>query len=197
MAGTFYVTTPIYYPNDKPHIGHAYTTIMADVLARWHRLLGDNVFFLTGTDEHGLKLQRAAEEAGKDPKSFVDEMSSFFKKYWSLLNISYNRFIRTTDEDHVETVKRALTKIYRKGLIYKGVYRGWYCTSCEKFYGEGEYLEKNGVKLCPIHLKPLEWVEEETYFLRLSLYTEKILRLLESNDIIYARDNLEAQERGA
>jgi len=188
MAGTFYVTTPIYYPNDKPHIGHAYTTIMADVLARWHRLLGDNVFFLTGTDEHGLKLQRAAEEAGKDPKSFVDEMSSFFKKYWSLLNISYNRFIRTTDEDHVETVKRALTKIYRKGLIYKGVYRGWYCTSCEKFYGEGEYLEKNGVKLCPIHLKPLEWVEEETYFLRLSLYTEKILRLLESNDIIYPRE---------
>ncbi|HIC98911.1 MAG TPA: hypothetical protein EYP08_04540 [Pyrodictiaceae archaeon] len=101
MTGTFYVTTPIYYPNDKPHIGHAYTTIMADVLARWHRLLGDDVFFLTGTDEHGLKLQRAAEKAGKDPKAFVDEMALFFKKYWSLLNIGYSRFIRTTDEDHV------------------------------------------------------------------------------------------------
>lgn len=188
MAGTFYITTPIYYPNDKPHIGHAYTTIMADVLARWHRLLGDDVFFLTGTDEHGLKLQRAAEKAGKDPKTFVDEMVSFFKKYWSLLNISYNRFIRTTDEDHVETVKRALMKIYKKGLIYKGVYKGWYCTSCEKFYSEGEYLEKDGQKFCPIHLKPLEWVEEETYFLRLSLYTEKILKLLESNDIIYPRE---------
>jgi len=188
LPGTFYVTTPIYYPNDKPHIGHAYTTIMADVLARWHYLLGDDVFFLTGTDEHGLKLQRAAEKAGKDPKTFVDEMASFFKKYWSLLNIGYSRFIRTTDEDHVETVKRALTKIYKKGLIYKGVYRGWYCTSCEKFYGEGEYLEKDGQKFCPIHLKPLEWVEEETYFLKLSLYTEKILKLLETKDIIYPRE---------
>ncbi len=184
--GVFYVTTPIYYPNDKPHIGHAYTTVMADVVARWHRLMGDEVFFLTGTDEHGLKLQREAEKRGLDPKKFVDEMSEIFKKYWALLGISYDRFIRTTDDDHVEAVKKALEKIYNKGLIYKGIYRGLYCTSCEKFYSPGEYLEENGKKLCPIHRKELESLEEETYFLKLSAYEDYVKEQL-LKDIVYPR----------
>ena len=189
----FYITTPIYYPNDRPHIGHAYTTVLADVLARWNRLLGKDVFFLTGTDEHGLKLQRTAEKHGVSPKEFVDKMSAIFKSYWEKLQISYNRFIRTTDPDHVETVKLALSKIYSKGLIYKGVYKGWYCTSCEKFYSEGEYIEKDGVKLCPLHLKPLEWVEEESYFLKLSEYEDTVVRALESGIVYppqYAREVL-------
>ncbi len=184
--GVFYVTTPIYYPNDKPHIGHAYTTVMADVVARWHRLLGDEVFFLTGTDEHGLKLQREAEKRGLDPKKFVDEMSEIFKKYWSLLGISYDRFIRTTDRDHVEAVKKALEKIYNKGLIYKGVYRGLYCASCERFYSPGEYIEENEKKMCPIHRKELERLEEETYFLKLSAYEDYVKEQL-SRDIVYPR----------
>ena len=184
--GKFYVTTPIYYPNAEPHIGHAYTTIMADVIARWRRLCGDEVFFLTGTDEHGLKLQKAAEERGLDPKTFVDRMAEVFKRYWRLLNISYDRFIRTTDEDHVETVKKALSKIYSKGLIYKSVYRGWYCTSCEAFYAPGEYIEEDGRKLCPTHRKPLELLEEETYFFRLSQFEDYVREQL-SKDIVYPR----------
>ena len=179
-----YVTTPIYYPNDRPHIGHAYTTIMADTFARWSRLSGEEVFFLTGTDEHGLKLQREAEKRGVDPKKFVDEMSRIFKEYWKLLNISYDRFIRTTDEDHVQTVKKALEKIYSKGLIYRGVYRGWYCTSCEKFLSSDEYIEKDGKKICPIHGKELDYVEEETYFLKLSLYEDFVKDALRK-DIVY------------
>ncbi len=199
MKGSFYVTTPIYYPNDLPHIGHAYTTILADVLARWHRLRGAEVFFLTGTDEHGLKLQRAAEKKGVKPKEFVDHMVPEFKKYWRLLEISYSRFIRTTDADHEEVVKKALEKLYSKGLIYKGVYRGWYCSSCEKFYSEGEYEEKEGKKICPIHVKELEWVEEETYFLKLSAYQDKVLKLVRDMDIIhpkgYAREIASKLER--
>ena len=189
---TFYVTTPIYYPNDIPHIGHAYTTVLADVLARWHRLNGYSVFFLTGTDEHGLKLQRSAEKAGKTPKEFVDGMVPIFKKYWSLLGIGYDRFIRTTDPDHEELVRKVFDKLYEKGYVYKGKYSGWYCVSCEKFYSEGEYVEKNGEKLCPIHGKPLEWVEEETYFLKLSSMQDEVLRIIEEGDIItpesYARE---------
>lgn len=187
VKGVFYVTTPIYYPNDLPHIGHAYTTVLADVLARWHRLRGSDVFFLTGTDEHGLKLQRAAERKGVKPKEFVDCMVLEFKRYWKLLEISYNRFIRTTDMDHEEVVKKAVEKLYSKGLIYRGVYRGWYCSSCEKFYSEGEYEEREGKKICPIHVKELEWIEEETYFLKLSAYQDEVLKLVGDTDIIHPR----------
>jgi len=187
VGGVFYVTTPIYYPNDLPHIGHAYTTVFADVLARWYRLRGYDVFFLTGTDEHGLKLQRAAEKKGVKPKEFVDRMVPEFKRYWRLLEISYDRFIRTTDADHEEVVKRALEKLYSKGLIYRGTYRGWYCSSCEKFYSEGEYEEVDERKVCPIHRKDLEWVEEETYFLKLSAYEDEVLRLVRDTDIVHPR----------
>ncbi|RLE90882.1 MAG: methionine--tRNA ligase, partial [Thermoprotei archaeon] len=114
----FYVTTPIYYPNDIPHIGHAYTTVLADTLARWYRLSGYDVFFLTGTDEHGLKLQRSAEKVGKTPRELVEEIVPEFKKYWKTLKISYDRFIRTTDADHEELVKKVYQELYEKGYIY-------------------------------------------------------------------------------
>jgi len=183
---TFYITTPIYYPNAVPHLGHAYTTVYADILARYHRLKGDETFFLTGTDEHGLKLQRAAEKKGIHPKEFVDEMAERYKNYWSLLDISYDRFIRTTDPDHEELVKWALKKLYQKGLIYKAKYPGWYCVDCEKFYSEGEYEVIEGKPHCPIHKKPLEWLEEETYYFKLSEFTEFLKKTLKG-DIVYPR----------
>ncbi len=183
----FYVTTPIYYPNAPPHLGHAYTTVYADILARYHRLRGDETFFLTGTDEHGLKLQRAAEKRGIHPKEFVDEMVEKYKWYWSLLDISYDRFIRTTDEDHEEVVEWALRELWKKGLVYKAKYAGWYCVDCEKFYSEGEYEVVEGKPYCPIHKKPLEWLEEETYYFKLSEFQEDVERILSSGDRVYPK----------
>ncbi len=188
MPGRFYITTPIYYPNDRPHMGHAYTTVYADVLARYHRLVGDDTFFLTGTDEHGLKLQRAAEKEGITPKEFVDRMAEIYKRYWRTLNISYDRFIRTTDPDHEEVVKYALTTLHKKGLVYKDVYAGWYCVSCERFYRASEYEVIDGEPHCPIHKKPLEWVEEETYYFKLSEFKEFLVDVLENKEIVYPRD---------
>lgn len=176
--GVFYVTTPIYYPNAPPHIGHAYTTVYADVLARYHRLLGDETFYLTGTDEHGLKLQRVAERAGKNPKELVDEMALVYKRYWAQLDISYDRFIRTTDPDHEELVRWALREMRSRGYIYKGRYSGWYCVDCEKFYSEGEYVVVEGKPHCPIHRKPLEWVEEETYYFKLSVFEQHLRKTI-------------------
>ena len=183
----FYITTPIYYPNAEPHLGHAYTTVFADILARYHRLIGDDTFYLTGTDEHGLKLQRAAEAKGVTPKEFVDSMVAIYRNFWGLLNISYNRFVRTTDEDHIKVVKYAAEVMYRKGLIYKGNYSGWYCVDCEKFYSASEYLMIDGRPHCPIHRKPLEWTEESTYYFRLSEFREYLLNLLKNKDIVYPK----------
>jgi len=146
---TFYVTTPIYYPNDVPHLGHAYTTIAADTLARWQKLQGHEVFFLTGTDEHGKKLAKTAEKAKKSPKEFTDALVPEFKSAWKKLNIKYDRFIRTTDKDHEKTVKEILTKVHKSGDIYKGIYEGLYCTDCEAYYTEREAPELK----CPIHKK--------------------------------------------
>jgi len=182
-----YITTPIYYPNSPPHIGHAYTTVYADVLARYSRLIGEETFFMTGNDEHGYKLQKAAEEKNVDPKTFVDEMAEVYKRYWSMLDISYDHFIRTTDEYHEKVVKQCIEKIYRDGYIYKGEYKGWYCVSCEKFYSEKEYKLVNGKPYCPIHDKPLEWIEEETYYFRLSDFKDYLVNLLENSDIIYPK----------
>ncbi len=187
MVRSFYVTTPIYYPNAEPHLGHAYTTVFADVLARYHRQLGYRTFYLTGTDEHGLKLQRVAEERGVHPKVFVDEMAKVFRSYWDLLNISYDRFIRTTDDDHVALVKHVLKELHREGLIYKGSYQGWYCVSCEKFYSASEYVMKDGRPHCPIHMKPLEWIEEETYYFRLSEFREFLEDVLKNKDVVYPK----------
>ena len=173
----FYVTTPIYYPNDIPHIGHAYTTLAADILARWHKLLGDNVFFLTGTDEHGKKIEFAAKEKGKSPKKFVDELVPKFKEAWKKLNIDYNYFVRTTDKSHEVVVKNILQKVYDKGDIYLGEYEGYYCTGCEAYYTEKDL--ENGC--CPIHKKPIEKMKEKTYFFKLSNYQDKLLKLYEEH----------------
>ncbi len=129
--GKFYITTPVYYANAEPHIGSAYTTIAADVIARWHRLLGEDVFFLTGTDEHGKKIQQAAEKKGKKPKEFVDSIVVLFKKAWKTLDISYDNFIRTTDKKHEKVVQEVLLELYNKKFIYKGKYKAYYCVGCE------------------------------------------------------------------
>ncbi|WP_438617130.1 methionine--tRNA ligase [Pampinifervens diazotrophicum] len=172
----FYITTPIYYVNDVPHIGHAYTTISADVLARYYRKRGYEVFFLTGTDEHGLKIQKSAEEKGISPKELADQNSENFKKLWEFMGISYDRFIRTTDPDHVELVKEVFIKSYERGDIYLGEYEGWYCVGCEEFKSEGELLEGH---VCPIHLKPCDYIKEPSYFFRLSKYEKVLLDLYE------------------
>ncbi len=176
----FYVTTPIYYPNDIPHIGHAYTTLAADVLARWHKIKGEEVFFLTGTDEHGKKIEEAARKKGVETKQFVDSLIPEFKSAWESLNIQYDRFIRTTDEDHLAVVRSLLQKAYDNNDIYLGKYQGYYCTACEAYYPEKDLLEG---KLCPTHKIPAEWVEEETYFFKLSKYQDKILKLCEGDFI--------------
>jgi methionyl-tRNA synthetase len=183
----FYITTPIYYTNAPPHVGHAYTTLFADVIARFKRLTGARVFYLTGTDEHGLKIQRAAESQGKPPKVFVDEVVDVFKKYWKSLDISYDYFIRTTDELHEKTVKEAFTQIYKKGYIYKARYSGLYCVECEKYYALGEFVEVEGKPYCPLHNKPLEYMEEETYYFKLSDFKDYLLEVLEKKDVVYPR----------
>uniref|UniRef100_A0A7C5TJD0 methionine--tRNA ligase n=1 Tax=Ignisphaera aggregans TaxID=334771 RepID=A0A7C5TJD0_9CREN len=182
-----YVTTPIYYPNDKPHLGHAYTTVLADIIFRWFSLLGCDTYFLTGTDEHGAKLQREAEKKGVNPKDFVDQMAEIFKEYWKVLKIGYSRFIRTTEHEHEELVKYVVNKLWDKGYIYSGKYRGWYCTACEKFYSESEYINVNNTPTCPIHQRPLEYIEEDTYFLKLSMFKDYILKVLRDEDIVYPK----------
>ncbi len=174
----FYITTPIYYPNRPPHIGSAYTTVIADILARYYESLGYEVFFLTGTDEHGMKLFKEAKNKGISPKEYVDSMVPFFKRAWESLDIRYGRFIRTTDPDHEETVKRIVMRIYEKGDIYKGVYRGLYCVECERYYTAKDLVDG---RLCPIHLKPAEYLEMEVYYFRLSKYQDDLIRLYKEN----------------
>ena len=169
----FYVTTPIYYVNDAPHIGHAYTTVTADALARWHRLLGDDVFFLTGTDEHGLKVQRAAEANGLTPQAQADLTSARFQEAWAQLDISNDDFIRTTEERHYLATRSLMQAAYDNGYIELRPYAGWYCVSCEAYYSETELLEGG---LCPIHRQPVEWMEEENYFFKLSEFSDRLLK---------------------
>ncbi len=173
----FYVTTPIYYPNDIPHIGHAYTTIAADIIARWYQLKDYDVFFLTGTDDHGKKIAQTAEKNGKSPKEFVDALIPKFKEAWKKLNIDYDKFIRTTDKAHENIVKKLLQQIYDKGDIYKGEYEGYYCTGCEAYYTEKDL--ENGC--CPIHKTKIEKLKEESYFFKLSKYQKKLLELYKKN----------------
>lgn len=165
-SGSFYITTPIYYVNGNPHLGHAYSTIVADALARFHRLRGDETMFLTGTDEHGDKIVKAAAKKGMEPQAFVDEVSSHFKALWPRLGITYDRFIRTTDADHVAIVQKFMQKVYDKGDIYFGEFGGHYCTGCERFYTEKELV--NG--LCPQHLTKPEYLKEKNYFFKMSKY---------------------------
>jgi methionyl-tRNA synthetase len=173
----FYVTTPIYYVNDVPHIGHAYTTLAADALARWHRLLGDDVYFLTGTDEHGLKVARAAEERGLSPLEHADQTSARFRETWDSLDIAYDDFIRTTEPRHAVAVQALLQKIYDHGFIYQDTYAGLYCVACEAYYTEDELVDG----LCPIHHRPVEHLEEENYFFKLSEFTQPLLDWYEAH----------------
>lgn len=175
---TFYISTPIYYPNDLPHLGHAYTTIVADVIARWQKLLGKEVFFLTGTDEHGKKIADAALKHKQKPKEFIDKLIPEYKKDWKTLEIEYDRFIRTTDKDHERVVQNILQKLKDKGDIYLGKYEGLYCTSCEAYYTEKDAINLN----CPIHEKPLDKLKEESYFFKLSNYEEKLLKHYKDNE---------------
>lgn len=176
MPKKFYVTTPIYYVNDVPHIGHSYTTIAADVLARYHRLLGEEVFFLTGTDEHGAKVAASAKESGKTPQEFCDEVADRFKKTWKLLNISNNCFIRTTDKEHEESVQKFLAKINERGFIYKGEYEGLYCQGCERFYLPDDLVDGK----CPFHFTKPRPITEENYFFKLSFFQDKLIKLIET-----------------
>ena len=187
--GKFYITTPIYYPSDKLHIGHTYCTVATDTIARYKRLQGYDVMFLTGTDEHGQKIETKAQEAGVTPKEFVDnivEGPRGVKDLWKLMNISYDRFIRTTDDYHVEAVQRIFRKMYDKGDIYKGVYKGKYCTPCESFWTESQL--KDGC--CPDCGRPVQDAEEEAYFFRLSKYAEPVRDLLENTDFLEPRSRV-------
>lgn len=175
----YFITTPIYYPSAKLHIGHTYCTTIADTLARFHRLRGDDVFFTTGSDEHGQKIQRVAESKGMQPKEYVDGIVSLFKELWKELNISHDRFIRTTDADHVKVTQALMQKSYDKGDIYKGEYKGWYCTPCESFWPENKLPE--GKHICPDCGRPLELVSEEAYFLKMSNYTDRWLKFIDEN----------------
>jgi methionyl-tRNA synthetase len=171
VATPFYVTTPIYYVNDVPHIGHAYTTVAADVLARWRRLWGDDVVFLTGTDEHGLKVQRAAEARGVSPQEWADQTSERFRDTWKLLDITNTDFIRTTEERHRIGVEQFLQRVYDNGDIELDTYEGLYCVACELYYTEADLVDGN----CPIHGTPVDRVTEENYFFRLSRYQDRLL----------------------
>lgn len=173
-----YITTPIYYINDKPHIGHAYTTIAVDVLARYHRKNGDEVFFLTGTDEHGAKIEEAAVKAGKSPKEFVEDLRPAFKDAWEKLNISYDEFFYTSDPDHEKLVQDFVQRLVDKGFVEKRKYEGLYCVGCEKFLKESELVGG----LCPDHKKAPVKQTEENYFFKLSEFGSQIIEKIESGE---------------
>ena len=174
---TFFISTPIYYPSANLHIGHTYCTVMADAMARFKRLAGYDVRFLTGTDEHGMKIMQKAKEKGVTPQEYVDEIVSGIKKLWATMEISYDDFIRTTEERHVKRVQAIFNKMNEKGDIYEGKYEGWYCTPCESYWTESQLV--NGT--CPDCGRPVEWASERAYFFRLSKYQDKVLELLEGN----------------
>lgn len=180
--GKFYITTPIYYINDVPHIGHTCTTVAADIVARLHRQLGDEVFFLTGTDEHGQKVAEVAEKQGLTPKDYCDKIAPIFENAWKQLNITNDFFIRTTDPKHEKIVTEVLQKIYDNGDIYKDKYEGYYCIGCESFLTESELVDKH----CPIHPpEKTEWRSEENWFFKLSKYVPLIIELIENEETNY------------
>jgi methionyl-tRNA synthetase len=173
----FYLTTPIYYPSDHLHIGHAYTTTVADSLARWHRFSGRDVYFVTGSDEHGQKIQRAAAAKGVSPQAYVDEIVASFKVLWDKLHIEYDDFVRTTEARHHDAVQTVFQRIYDQGDIYKSTYEGWYCTPCETFWVESRLVDGN----CPDCQRPVELIQEESYFFRLSKYAPRLLAHIEAH----------------
>ncbi len=184
----FYITTPIYYPSGNPHIGHCYTTVACDSIARYKRMQGYDVMFLTGTDEHGLKIEQKAAEKGVTPKEYVDEIVETFKKLWGYMNISYDRYIRTTDDYHIETVQKIFKALYDKGYIYKGEYSGKYCTPCESFWTESQLVDGK----CPDCGREVTEAKEEAYFFKMSPFAERIEKLLTETD--YLRPKTRATE---
>lgn len=176
--GKFYITTPIYYPSDNLHIGHAYTTVVADALARYHRQIGDEVWFLTGTDEHGQKIQRRAEAAGVSPQAYVDRIVANIKDLWLKFKISNDDFIRTTEARHEKAVQKIFERLYQQGDIYKSEYEGWYCTPCEAFWLERQLQEGNK---CPDCGREVELVKEESYFFRLSKYADRLMKYIDEH----------------
>ncbi len=181
MRKNFYITTPIYYPSGKPHMGHAYSSIIADVLARFKRLEGYNVLFLTGTDEHGQKIQKEAEKNNKDPKIFCDEISETFRSLTKILNLTNNDFIRTTESRHFKSVNEIWNRLVKSGDIFLDKYSGWYSISDEAYYDEDEIEEINGKKISKISGSSVEWVEEESYFFKLSAFQSKLLEHYKRN----------------
>ncbi len=176
----FYITTPIYYPSGNPHIGHCYTTVACDSIARYKRLQGKDVMFLTGTDEHGLKIEQKAAEKGVTPKEYVDEIVETFKKLWSYMNINYDRYIRTTDDYHIETVQKIFKALYDKGYIYKGKYTGKYCTPCESFCTDSQLVDGK----CPDCGRDVVEASEEAYFFKMAPFAERIEKLLTETDYL-------------
>ena len=175
----FYVTTPIYYVNAKPHIGHTYTTIAADILARYHRFIGEDTFFATGTDEHGAKIAQKAASVGKNPKNYADEVAAQFQMSWDEMNISNDRFIRTTDEKHKKAVQTALQYMYDKGDIYKDKYEGLYCTGCEQFKNKKDLVDGK----CSDHQTIPEEMSEETYVFKMSKYSSQLLKMIKNDEL--------------
>lgn len=189
---SFYVTTPIYYVTAAPHLGSLYSTLLADVAARYHRLLGKDVFFLTGTDEHGQKVAEAAKKVGKSPKEFVDGFIPAYTQMWKLYNIDYSKFIRTTDTDHVHAVQTWISRLMQQGDIYKGQYVGWYCTPCETFVTDKDSVADGVEVTCPSCLRPTNQLSEECYFFRLSSYQDRLLELYEKHpDFITPKERMQ------
>lgn len=181
---TYYITTPIYYPSGKPHIGHCYTTVACDSIARYRRMQGYDVMFLTGTDEHGLKIEQKAAEKGVSPKQYVDEIVEIFKNLWKFMNISYDRYIRTTDDYHIETVQKIFKELYDKGYIYKGEYKGKYCTPCESFWTESQLVDGK----CPECGREVVEAKEEAYFLKMAPFADRIEKLLLETDYLQPKN---------
>lgn len=177
---TFYITTPIYYPSGNPHIGHCYTTVACDSIARYRRMQGYDVMFLTGTDEHGLKIEQKAAEKGVTPKEYVDEIAAVFKKLWQFMNISYDRYIRTTDDYHIETVQKIFKELYDRGYIYKGEYKGKYCTPCESFWTDSQLVDGK----CPDCGREVTEAKEEAYFFKMAPFADRIEKLLTETDYL-------------
>jgi methionyl-tRNA synthetase len=192
VSDRFYVTTPIYYVNDAPHIGHAYTTVIADALARWHRLLGEETFFLTGTDEHGLKVQRSAEEAGVAPHEQAERNAVRFRETWDSLDISYDDFIRTTEPRHHQAVQALLQAVYDNGWIEKGTYEGLYCVSCEAYYTDDDLVDGN----CPVHKRPVEFLQEDNYFFKLSAFADRLEEWLTGDESVVIPDGKRREALG-
>lgn len=176
----YYITTPIYYPSGNPHIGHCYTTVACDSIARYRRMQGYDVMFLTGTDEHGLKIEQKAAEKGVTPKEYVDEIVEHFKSLWSFMNVDYDRYIRTTDDYHIKTVQKIFKELYDKGYIYKGEYSGKYCTPCESFWTESQLVDGK----CPECGREVTEAKEEAYFFKMSPFADRIEKLLTETDYL-------------